>query len=122
GELPQLGVQERLRRAWAAAAGVDSKYEKFADALEQMIVEGTAADGKVLVFSFFRKTIEHLAAKLRTVVIDGRPLRVSILYGPTPEEDRHRIVRAFREEPGPHVVLTSEVAAEGLDLEFAIAM
>src|SRR5262249_41083045 len=53
---------------------------------------------------------------------NGVPLRVSILYGPTPENDRHRIVQAFREEPGPHVVLSSEVAAEGLDFEFANAM
>lgn len=120
--LPQLPVEDRLREAWTAAAGIDSKYDKFVDALKQMIGEGTAADGKVLVFSFFRKTIEHLAVRLRELLIDGQPLRVSILYGPTPEEERHQIVRAFREERGPHVVLSSEVAAEGLDFEFANAM
>jgi superfamily II DNA or RNA helicase len=122
GELSQLPVNERLRKAWSGCTGIDSKYEKFVAALEQMIVEGTAADGKVLVFSFFRKTIEHLAARLRDLEVAGQRLRVSILYGPTAEEDRHRIVRAFREEPGPHVVLSSEVAAEGLDFEFANAM
>ena len=53
---------------------------------------GTAVDGKILVFSFFRKTIEHLARRLDGVIVGGQPLRVSVLYGPTPEEERHRIV------------------------------
>ena len=47
---------------------------------------------------------------------------MSILYGPTPQEDRHAIVEAFRDEPGPHVVLASEIAAEGLDFEFVNVM
>jgi hypothetical protein len=49
-------------------------------------------------------------------------LRVSVLYGPTAEEERHRIVAAFRNDPGPHIVLASEIAAEGLDFEFANVM
>ena len=32
------------------------------------------------------------------------------------------IVAAFRNQPGPHVVLASEIAAEGLDFEFANVM
>ena len=72
----------------------------------------------MLVFSFFRKTIEHLAGASQASTIGGQPLRVSILYGPTPEEERHRSSQAFRDEPGPHVVLASEIAAEGLDFEF----
>jgi superfamily II DNA or RNA helicase len=120
--LPLLDATGRLRQAWEAAAGVDSKFERFREALEQMIEEGTAAEGKVLVFSFFRKTLEHLLERLRGAEVAGKPLRVSLLYGPTPEEERHRLVRAFREEPGPHVLLSSEVAAEGLDFEFANAL
>lgn len=120
--LPVLAASERLQRAWESAAEVDSKFEQFREALAEMIAGGTAAEGKVLVFSFFRKTLEHLARRLRGMEIAGRPLRVSLLYGPTPEEDRHRLVQAFREEPGPHVLLSSEVAAEGLDFEFANAM
>jgi SNF2 family DNA or RNA helicase len=111
-----------LVATWGAAEGVDSKYEAFIGAVREAIEEGTAAEGKILVFSFFRKTIEHLARRMRTVKIDGRPLRVSILYGPTPEDERHRIVQAFRSEPGPHVVLASEIAAEGLDFEFVNVM
>ena len=51
-------------RAWRAAEGVDSKFEQFADALAKRYEKGTAKDGKILVFSFFRKTIEHLARRL----------------------------------------------------------
>jgi SNF2 family DNA or RNA helicase len=111
-----------LVTAWQGAEGVDSKYEAFLGAIRETIEEGTAKDGKILVFSFFRKTIEHLARRLEGVVVAGCPLRVSVLYGPTAEEERHRIVGAFRGEPGPHVVLASEIAAEGLDFEFANVM
>jgi superfamily II DNA or RNA helicase len=112
-----------LADAWAAAADTkDSKYEQFVRTLADVIENGTARDGKVLVFSFFRKTLEHLARNLRSLEIGGRPLQVSLLYGPTPHEDRHAIMAAFREQPGPHVVLASEIAAEGLDFEFANVM
>jgi SNF2 family DNA or RNA helicase len=121
-ELEQLDPSERLQKAWQAAEGVDSKFDRFWEALEGMAEERTAADGKILVFSFFRKTIEHLARRLRGRSFGGEPLRVSILYGPTPPEDRRAIVDAFRNEGGPHIVLSSEVAAEGLDFEFANVM
>ena len=53
----------QLVDAWAAAADVDSKFEQFVAEAREVIENGTAKDGKVLVFSFFRKTIEHLAAE-----------------------------------------------------------
>ena len=120
--LPELPPDVRLRRAWQRSAGVDSKFAAFTQALDDLAAEGTARDGKVLLFSFFRKTIEHLARGLRGRDFGGRPLRVSILYGPTPKEERSRIVEAFRNEPGPHILLSSEVAAEGLDFEFVNVM
>ena len=120
--LPELGTDERLRQAWEAADGADSKFLAFWKTVRTLVEDGTAHDGKILVFSFFRKTIEDLARRLRTRELGGGPVRASILYGPTPEEDRHQIVETFREEPGPHIVLASEIAAEGLDFEFVNAM
>ena len=123
-EVPAFADEDwnNLQSSWRASDGVDSKYVAFFDAIREAVEGGTAIDGKILVFSFFRKTIEHLARKLGQEVIGGRPIRVSILYGGTSQEDRHKIVEAFRNEQGPHVVLASEVAAEGLDFEFANVM
>jgi superfamily II DNA or RNA helicase len=122
-ELEALDAPPSLADAWRAAAGpVDSKLDAFLGAVAGAIENGTARDGKILVFSFFRKTLEHLARRLRTFEVAGDQLRASILYGPTSQEDRHAIVDAFRNEPGPHVVLASEIAAEGLDFEFVTVM
>jgi SNF2 family DNA or RNA helicase len=123
-EIPGIDDEtwDGLVGSWRAAEGVDSKYEAFVEAIREAIEEGTARDGKILVFSFFRKTIEHLATQLTGITVASQPLRVSVLYGPTAEEERHRIVAAFRLEPGPHVVLASEIAAEGLDFEFVNVM
>lgn len=44
------------------------------------------------------------------------------MYGPTDPEQRARTVEAFRDEPGPHVLVCSEIAGEGLDFEFVNVM
>jgi superfamily II DNA or RNA helicase len=120
--LEQISPSRRLQEAWAAVEGFDTKFDRFAEALEKYIGDGIARDGKVMVFSFFRKTIELIARRLQGRRIGGSDLRVSVLYGPTERDERSRIVEAFREEPGPHILVCSEVAGEGLDFEFVNVM
>ena len=109
----------RLRQAWRATRGHDSKFDAFAEELTRLM-EGGAA--KVIVFSFFRKTIEYLERRLSELEIAGHPLRVIKLYGPVPPSDRSDCVKAFREEQGPVVLLSSEVGSEGLDFQFCSSM
>ena len=128
GELAPSGVDldepaatalDRLHGAWRSYDGVDTKYERFRESLEAMFADGTT---KVLVFSFFRGTIDYLAERLAELRVNGAPIRVLKLYGPMSSDARHVAVNQFRSEPGPVVLLSSEVGSEGLDFQFCSAM
>ncbi len=111
---------DELTASWDAYDGsVDSKFDAFADALKTSFDEG--AD-RVLVFSYFTGTIDYLAERLDGVEVSGKPVKVLKLYGPMNREQRERAVEEFRSDPGPVVLLSSEVGSEGLDFQFCSRM
>ena len=111
---------ERLLATWQQYGGlVDSKYDAFAAALQGSFDEGAE---RILVFSYFTGTIDYLAERLDAIHMAGRPLKVLKLYGPMGSEQRDRAVGSFRDEPGPVVLLSSEVGSEGLDFQFCSRM
>jgi len=67
------------KAAWEAVKGNDSKYEAFEQALTELLRTGTR---KVIVFSFFIKTIDYLASRLAQFEFDGESADVFKLYGP----------------------------------------
>ena len=115
----QVTTLERLSAAWRAIGSVDSKYDRFEEAVLQLLTEG--AD-KILVFSYFIRTIDYLEERLSRLTVDGQPLEVLKLYGPTPAEERHKVMNRFREGASPQVLLSSEVGSEGLDFQFCSTM
>ncbi len=101
---------ERLQRAADAIAGVDTKFDVFLGALRDL----TAGDvQQVLVFSFFRKTLEYLQRRLT-----HEGLRVRMINGDVPLERRADLIDRFRRGEFD-ILLSSEVGSEGLDFEFA---
>ena len=120
-ELDQARVSALQRLADAAdrLEGIDSKFDTFLEALTETIRAG--AD-KVLVFSFFIKTIRYLEERLRRVTIDGQSIEVLKLFGPTPVSERRAILNRFRTGSGVQVLLSSEVGSEGLDFQFCSTM
>jgi ATP-dependent helicase HepA len=111
---------ERLLEAWDAYGGdVDTKFDGFAQALTSSFVAGAE---RILVFSYFRGTIDYLAQRLDGILIEGQMLRVLKLYGPMSSEQRDQAVTSFRDDPSPCVLLSSEVGSEGLDFQFCSRM
>lgn len=111
---------DRLLAAWEAYRGkVDSKYDRFSEALGQSFAAG--AD-RILVFSYFTGTIDYLADRLNREPPTNGELLVLKLYGPLSADQREAAVTAFRDSPGPVVLLSSEVGSEGLDFQFCSRM
>lgn len=84
------------------------------------LVRATLADdgpGKVLIFSFFLRTLHYL---LRHLCDAG--VRAELITGRVPDEERERLRDRFRlPRTDPHaidILLSSEVGCEGLDYEF----
>jgi superfamily II DNA or RNA helicase len=103
----------------------DSKYEKLRESLRHIARGGslTADSGKVvtlsetepvIIFAFFKATVRYLARRLRA---DG--FSCAMLTGDIkPGEERTKIIEEFRSGLS-RVLLCSEVAAEGIDLQHA---
>lgn len=94
-----------------AATQHDSKFEVFLKALNGVLAEDE--DSKVIVFSFFRHTIEYLYRELKR-----RGIGVDYIHGGIAVSDRPGIIDRFRLDPQFRVLISSEVGSEGLDFQF----
>ena len=90
-------------------ACADSKVDRLVE-----IIEGrfkTGGQRKVVVFAIFRKTLEYLRIRLRK-----QGYNCLVVHGGV--DNRGDIIEKFRKDSTIHALLASEVAGEGLDLEF----
>ena len=88
----------------------DSKYEKLRQSLQSLLDEDR--NEKVVVFSYFRATLQYLYERLEH---DG--IRGIVLHGGTADKDGTLL--EFRDSRDHSVLLSSEVGSEGIDLQFA---
>lgn len=88
----------------------DSKYYKFRDVVEKYLAENNSE--KIVVFSFFRETLKYLSERLTE---DG--VISQVLMGGM-AESKQEVIHRFRESKEIRVLLSSEVASEGVDLQF----
>jgi ATP-dependent helicase HepA len=102
----------QLVEAAAALPERDSKLEVFLGALRGVLED--SPDSKVIVFSYFRRTLAYLRTQLREAGI-----ATYLINGDVPPLSRAAIIDRFREESAVRVLLSSEVGAEGLDFQFA---
>ncbi len=89
----------------------DAKFAMFEQVLRQALAE--TPNSKVLVFSFFRRTLAYLQRRLQS-----QGFAVESLNGEVPVADRKRIIDRFRNDSSIRIMLSSEVGAEGLDFQF----
>lgn len=92
-----------------ALRGRDTKYESLRKHLGKYWTKYPKA--KVVLFSFYKGTLRYLAQRLKD---DGYP--GVLVHGGM---DKHAAIREFADPDGPHILLSSEVMAEGVDLQFA---
>ena len=90
----------------------DTKFEKFYEALLELLNQNPKS--KVIVFSFFKRTLEYLSNQISSRGISNR-----LIHGDIKVVDRQRSVRKFWSDPKLTVLLSSEVGGEGLDLQIA---
>ncbi len=88
----------------------DSKFNHFLGALKTKLDEGE----KVIVFSFFRGTLKYLERRL-----NESGIKTALILGGMKSEEKKNQLEAFKENKDVNVLLSSEVGAEGIDLQFA---
>jgi len=88
----------------------DSKYNEFRQAVKEYHKE--YPDKKIIVFSYFRATLNYLAERLNQDKIANEVLMGGM------QTPKHEILKRFEESSTTKLLLTSEVASEGVDLQF----
>lgn len=115
-ETPKLGtlLKALVRIAhqvgdFAALSEGDTKYAELIKNLKSYWDNHPSK--KVVLFSFYRPTLRYLSERLAkdgvwSVIVQGGM-------------DKHEALRHFESPDGPNILLSSEVAAEGVDLQFS---
>lgn len=87
----------------------DSKFQVLLKNLTSYWDRNTGK--KVVLFSFYRNTLYYLAERLREQGIDS-----VIVHGGI---DKEAALSHFESQQGPNILLSTEVASEGVDLQFS---
>jgi SNF2 family DNA or RNA helicase len=87
----------------------DSKYKLFHDYIVNYWRENPGK--KVILFSFYRETLRYLQERLNE---DG--ISTIIVKGGM---NKHEAIKEFAKPCGPNILLSTEVTAEGVDLQFS---
>ncbi len=102
---------------WRSSGGIDSKFGRLQEVLESIWEADDQLNvprRKVIIFSFFRKTLEYLNHALADLGINAR-----MIHGLISMPDRDDAIDDFLTRPDVQVLLTSEVGGEGIDLQEA---
>jgi superfamily II DNA/RNA helicase len=87
----------------------DSKYRELVLSLKRYWKNNPAK--KVVLFAFYKNTLHYLEERLKE---DG--ISSVVVHGGM---DKQKALQEFEDINGPRILLSSEVAAEGVDLQFS---
>ena len=138
---------ETLRRLEALAgtvrrSGGDTKWRELAEVLSSVFSQGgqtksaassEAPDGeqeasrpkasprqKLVLFTEHRDTLSYLTERITTLL--GSPEAVVVIHGGMKREDRHQAQEGFKHDPRVQVLLATDAAGEGINLQRAHLM
>ena len=113
--LEELAFQVRRR-------GKDTKWEQLSSLLQNQAEMFTTSGGrrKLVIFSEHRDTLNYLVERIRTLL--GRPEAVVTIYGGMGREERRAAQEAFTQLPEALVLVATDAAGEGINLQRAHLM
>ncbi|MHB8417054.1 MAG: helicase-related protein [Myxococcales bacterium] len=135
----ELGTLARLENLAAAIrrSGDDRKWKELAQVLEDRIftsaaIAPKASEGatsfehevpeptpsphqKLVVFTEHRDTLTYLAVRISTLL--GRREAVVVIHGGMGREERMKAQEAFRHDPAVQVLVATDAAGEGINLQ-----
>lgn len=90
----------------------DAKFEELLRIIDEVFRHGTK---KIVIFALFRKTLKYLQIRFKQ-----RDFGTLMIHGMV--ENRIDILDEFKNNPNAHILLSSEVGSEGLDMQFCNSM
>lgn len=90
----------------------DAKFEELIHIVDEVFKHESK---KIVIFALFRKTLKYLQLRFRK-----RGYGTLLIHGHI--ENRAEILDEFKNNPDAHILLSSEVGSEGLDMQFCNSM
>ena len=120
-ELAELGALTRLARR-VRDSGEDRKWAELRTILTDHALryDDTGRPRKLIVFTEHRDTLDYLGRRIATLL--GRESAVNSIHGAVRRQERRQITEEFTKNPDCQVLLATDAAGEGLNLQAAHLM
>lgn len=104
------------------ASGQDRKWEELSNILQRdpQMHDAGGRLRKIIIFSEHRDTLNYLHAKIAGVL--GNPDAIVTIHGGTHRDDRIKAQALFRSDPDIRVLVATDAAGEGVNLQCANLM
>lgn len=90
----------------------DAKFEELLRIIDKVFSHGNK---KIVIFALFRKTLKYLQIRFKQ-----RGFGTLMIHGMV--DNRVEVLDEFKNNPNAHILLSSEVGSEGLDMQFCNSM
>lgn len=112
-------LEEQARRV--VHSGQDRKWDELSSLLQSPAMrEENGRQRKIIIFTEHRDTLNYLAVKIRGLI--GNEEAVTMIHGGIKREDRRKVQELFRNDPATRVLLATDAAGEGVNLQNANLM
>ncbi|SEP62730.1 SNF2 family N-terminal domain-containing protein [Ectothiorhodospira magna] len=103
-------------------SGKDRKWEELSHLLQDSpeMYTATGSRRKLIIFTEHRDTLNYLLDRIRNLL--GRPESVITIHGGTNRDDRRKAQEQFRHNPDVLVLVATDAAGEGVNLQNANLM
>jgi superfamily II DNA or RNA helicase len=120
-EIEQLNQIEQLALK-VKRSGRDKKWEELSNLLqnEAELFDAHGHRRKLVIFTEHRDTLNYLADRIRTLI--GRSEAVVMIHGGLGREQRKRAENSFKQDVTVEVLLATDAAGEGINLQRAHLM
>jgi SNF2 family DNA or RNA helicase len=116
-------LQSLEQRAKAVvSSGQDRKWEELSKLLQYSpeMHDESGRQRKLIIFSEHRDTLNYLHAKIAGVL--GTPEAIVTIHGGTHRDERRKAQAVFRSDPDIRVLIATDAAGEGVNLQCAHLM
>lgn len=115
-----LGLEEQAREV--VHSGQDRKWEELSSLLQDQPEMYTTAGSrrKLIIFTEHKDTLNYLKERITQLL--GLPDAVVVIHGAVNRDDRRKIQESFRNDPDVLVLVATDAAGEGVNLQNANLM
>jgi superfamily II DNA or RNA helicase len=114
------GLEQQAKAV--VASGQDRKWDELSKLLQNNseMHDETGRLRKIIIFSEHRDTLNYLHAKIAGVL--GNPNAIVTIHGGSNRDERQKVQALFRSDPDVRVLIATDAAGEGVNLQCAHLM